>query len=648
MQKDVLIFIQIPISQVMEETVPAKLQKQKKGKSEKTALWLPRKIKLLALTLYYRTGYYLHHKWHVSELFIIDGKVIASMLITLAIIYSVFHPQPLYLGIPSLATELYIAENTLRSVSIFVGIVFSFIVLSFNVFYKYFGRLTFIKFFTSKQIKFIFTLFISDMVLLLYTCGYLKEGSVRTAYGDALFIFSLVVSIVLVFAILPTLILLLRSSQNRNNITKLIKNFNGDWSLSYHVNILWKKGDKNSHYQRDPITLLIEIGTAAIKDFDRTSLAAIEDGCIEHLKEMHADYKKNEKVHPNAFYNKLDDLTRALYNVAIKERNETAALIIVNMCYEIEEFYIENFQDFNVYQDFEHHYDGIRFTVVMTQFLTKSLQFNEDTVSERIIEILRRWWDDSVIKTYLPAIKYEYPKGERFATDKTSFFLSSTYYQFAQTFDIVFNYKKLFLYKDIAKFYSVTNLSILGSKNARATIVYLLQLNGNGSQSQFEKFIPKIDMAIASDLYPFDSMASNQDMDEVGSLVPFQYEMRVVDFLFRTNKLNAYVINNVKAMAYHAMSKFKESDSQKKVLKNIIEKFNYLRSLIGTSATDYQKEIYVLLERYLDFIKQWLPKYEIEDQEIIDLIDGNLKKFTLKETFVAELEGKGYLIQDVR
>ncbi|WPV67047.1 hypothetical protein [Chitinophaga sp. LS1] len=597
---------------------------------------------------YWMAEYRLKHQIRIKEFVVIDFRVVIIIGFAITAAYFLWYQKPLYLTIPSLATELYIVENTLRTVSIFVGIVFSFIVLSFNVFYKYFGRLTFLRFFTSRQIKYIFTLFICDMVLLLYTSGYLKEGSARNSYGDSLFIISLLVSVVLVLSIIPTLILLLRSSQNRNNIKELIRDFNVDWSLSYHMNVLWEHGDKNSHYQRDPITLLIEIGTAAIKDFDRTSLWAIKDGCLAHLNRIHEDYKKEKKFHPNAFYEKLDDLLRPLFNVAIKERNETAALMIVNMYYEVENFYVKNFADFNIYQSTEHHYDGIRFIVVMSQFLAKSLQFNEDTVSERVINVLREWWDDIVIKVYLPAIQYDYPKDERFPTDKTSFFLSSTYYQLAITFDLVFTYKKMSLYKEISKFYSVTNLSILSSENTRNTKVYLLQINGNNAQTQFEKFLPKLDLDIASEIYPFGSLAIDQEMDYIRSLVPFHYEMRGVDFLFRNNKLNAYIINDIKAIAYHAMHKFNEHTVYKNALKAIIEKFDYLRSLISQSATDYQKEIYILLERYLSYIQEWLPEYKVRDKEIVQLIADTLKKFSFKGQFTEELEGKGYLVRDVR
>lgn len=597
---------------------------------------------------YWTTAYWLKYQIRIKEFVVIDFRVLFFLGLMVYTAYLFWYSGPLYLAIPSLGTELYIIENTLRTVSIFVGIVFSFIVLSFNVFYKYFGRLTFIKFFTSKQIKYIFTLFICDMALLLYTCGYLKEGSTRNSYGDSLFIISLLVSIVLVLSIIPTLILLLRSSQNRNNIKELIADFNEDWSLSYHVNVLWERGDKNSHHQRDPITLLTEIGTAAIKDYDRTSFVAIKEGCLEHLKKMHQDYKKDGKFHPNAFYVSLDELLRPLFNVAIKERNETAALMIVDMYHEVEEFYVKNFEDFNVYKSTEHHYDGIRFTVVMSQFMTKSLQFNEDTVSGRIIDVLREWWDETIIKIYLPEIQYEYPKGQRFPTDKTSFFLSSTYHQLAIIFELIYTYKKIFLYKEISRFHSVTNLSILSSKNARDTKVYLLQINGINAQGQFEKFLPKLDLDIASEIYPFDSLAIDQEMDNIRSLVPFQYQMRVVDVLFRHNKLNAYVINNIKAVAFHALHRFTEHSIYKKALKAIIEKFDYLRSLINQPTTDYHKEIYILLERYLSSINEWMPEYKVKDREIEQLVADTLEKFSLKGQFSAELEAKGYIIRDVR
>jgi hypothetical protein len=609
-------------------------------------LWLPLFIWKWAQYLYYRTGYLLYHKWRIKEFIFINYWVMAFLAVILITLYALLHRGPVYLALPALSTELYVAENTLRTVSIFIGIVFSFIVLSFNVFYKYFGRFAFVQFFTSKYIKFIFTLFIGDMMLLIYTCGYLKEGGARNTYGDSLFIFSLLISVFLVLAIIPTLILLLRSSQNRDNIRQLIAQFDGKWAVSYQFNVLWKMGDENAHLQRDPITLLMEIGTDAIKDFDRNSIIAIKDGCLEHLKKLHADYKIKPEVHPDTFYHKLNELTRNLFPVAIKERNENAALMIVNFQLRIEQFYITNFKDFNPYQQDDHYYDGILFMVVIKEFLLKSLQFNEDGVSETIINKLREWWK-TVIDVYFPAIGYDYPKGERFPTDKPTLFIGSAYYEFNNIFELVFTYKKLFLYREVATFFGVLNAEIVGSKNTRSTVVYLLQRNGSYLVSLFEKFIDTYDGEITASVYPF-GHGTTQELTHIQSQGPLQYELRAFEYLFRKNKLNAYVINGIKAIAYHSMHHFSEDGGYKKALLSIIEKFDFLRSLVAETAEDRQKETYLLLERYLGYILEWTPEYKIVDEEVLSVLHTALGKFGFKEKFTKELDSKGHIIKDVR
>ncbi|MDM1047669.1 hypothetical protein [Sphingobacterium hotanense] len=607
---------------------------------------LPKKSWELVKILYYRFRYFIFNL-RVNELISIDFRLLSLLVLFVIIIFFVFYQEPLYIGMPNLETQVYITENTLRTVSIFVGIVFSFIILSFNIFYKYFGRFTFIKFFTNRYIKFIFTLFVSDMILLIYTCSYLKEGASRTSYGDAFFLFSLAISLLLVVSIIPTLVLLLRSSQSRNNIQSLIKQFNMDWSLSYHIHVLWRQGNRNEHYHRDPITLLIEIGTSAIKEFDRTTLLEIKSGCLEHFQKMFADYKQNKELHPIIFYDKIDDLIRNLFSIAIKERNDVAALLMVNLCKEVEEFYVKNFKDFNVHNLDEHLYDGIRFKVVLEQFLSKSLQSNEDTVSQRIIQNLREWWCETIIKVYLPAINYDYPKGERFPNDKTSFFLSTAYYDFAKIFDQIATYKKYFLYQEISNFYTTTNLSIIDSKNTRNTKVYLLQLNCPSALKSFEKFAPKLDVEIAWEFYPF-STATTYEIDRIQSQIPFQIEMKGFDYLYRISKLNAYVINEIKAIAYHAMKNFDKNPAAKNILLSIIEKFDYIRTLIPKNATDQQQEVYLLLERYMGYIQEWMPEYKIEDKEVVKTIRYALKRFVFKKRFNVNLESKGYLIKDVR
>lgn len=628
---------------MQQEKVP---DNKKPAKSELTFRKIFHSLSRRITYAYYRTAYIIKYEWRLKEFAFINYWLLGSLFIFIASFYLFLNHGEFYVTIPDLTTELYISENILRTVSIFVGIVFSFIVLSFNIFYRYFGRFAFLQFFTSKYIKFIFTLFISDIIILLYTCGYLKECTVKDVYGDCLFIISTIVSLILVLSIIPTLILLLRSSQNRDNILQLIRKFNKEWHISYHVNVLWQEGNENTHLQRDPINLLIEIGTAAIKDFDRTSILTIKSGCMEHLKKLHADYQMNAEFHPDEFYDKLSELTRNLYPVAIKERNETAALIIVNLQFEIEEFYIKNFKDFNSNGSHEHHYDGIRFMVVMKEFFLKALQFNEDGISDHIIACLRKWWS-FVITVYLPGISYDYPEKERFHSDQTSFFITSTYYEFYNVFELLFTYKKLLLFKEAATFFGVLNAEIVASKNTRNTSVYLLQWNGLYSQQLFEKFIDLTESSITSKVYPF-AHGTSQEMIHIRSHIPLQYELRAFEYLLRKNKLNAFVINEIKALAFHAMQHFSEDGSFKKALLLIIRKFDHLRSLISGTATTDQKETYLLLERYLRYILEWTPKYSITDEEVLSELNSALGKFEFKERFTNELNGIGYLIRDIR
>ena len=76
-----------------------------------------------------------------------DWKVFASLVLIFTCGLLIFFPKKIEIIIPDLKSQAYILESILRTVSIFVGISFSFIILSFNVFYKYFGRYAFLDFF---------------------------------------------------------------------------------------------------------------------------------------------------------------------------------------------------------------------------------------------------------------------------------------------------------------------------------------------------------------------------------------------------------------------------------------------------------------------------------------------------------------------
>ncbi|RLJ73647.1 hypothetical protein [Pedobacter alluvionis] len=618
-----------------------------KGRRILSAITSPfRKVRKFFRISIFRARYYLKYRIRLKEFVIIEPRIFLSLLGITIIGYLLLSPRPWELRFPSRDNEVYLAENILRTISIFVGIVFSFIVLSFNVFYKYFGRFTFIQFFSNVYVKFIFTFFVCTIVLVLYTCAILKESEVRTVYGDFLFCCSVVVSLLLVLSIIPVLILLLRSSQNRDNISLLISNFNKEWTESEFLNQVFnRKNGKNSQEDRDPINLIIEIGTAAIKDFDRQSIIAIKNGCLKHFNIILNEYKVAEGISPLDFYERQIDLGRILFQVAIKERNENAAIIIIKMLLEVESIYIEHFEHFNPYEHENHTYDGIPFSVAMKETFVKAVQFNEDTVAQRIIDTCRSWLE-LIIKVYLPKIKYDFPKEKGISLDKQSYLIMSTYSSLGQIFKSALSYKKTLIYKEISSLFNVVDLNIIDSNNTRNTKVFLLQQNGSHSLTEFKNFIKQLDSEISFDNYPF-GIATSHEISEVKSQVPLQYELKAFEWLFFQNKLNVFVINSLKAVALHAISMFeKDNKGAISVLLSIIRKFNEVKNYIRSEDTDHRKEIYILLYKYLEIIKDYAATKGIKDKNLIDEWDSVLKTFPMRDDFQKQLDSKGYIVKD--
>jgi hypothetical protein len=593
---------------------------------------------------YNRAGYRITYEVRPNEFNFINGWVFLMIALPTALFYFLVYRGKVSLNLLTLPTQIYIAENVLRVVCLFISIVFSFIVLSLNFFHKYFGRLAFTTFLTNKYVKFLFSLFISDVILLLYTSGFLKEGVVRTTYGDALFILSNIVSLVLILSIIPVFILLLRSAQNRDNIRQLIAKFNTKWYAGYRLNPILNNG-VNRLEEREPINLLIEIGTAAIKDFDRASLMAIRSECVEHIKKLYMAHKSDERsVHPFYFYDRVITMCRSLYQIAVKERNETAGLMILHLHYDIEAYYLQHFDDFSVHGHSNQHYDGIGFNIAMEQAFIKALQFNEDVLAEEVISLCRDWFA-LYVKEHLVKINYDH-KFEPYETSPVKSDISFIYFSLERMFLNALTYKKSFLYKHIVTFYVTIGISIVESKNTRNTKVGLLQYHGWSNLEMFKKFVKAIDTEVISEIYPF-GIYTTLELTHVKSQIPIQYELRAFDFLFKENKLNAYVINSIKAVALHLIPLLKEDKSYIVLFSTLIKKFDTIRGYVAAGSTDKQKEVYILLEKYLGWMKEWLVEEGgNEAAELLKEINFALKKFKLKDSFNRELNAKGYFVID--
>ncbi len=596
-------------------------------------------------TKYFQIKFRLLYQIRPKELNIINFWMIILLTLIVLILYLFLSDRKFFFTLGSKETQIYIAESVLRTISIFVSILFSFIILSFNVFHRYFGRFTFIKFFANKFIKFIFTLFIATIILLLYTIAYLKGAVDRSAYGDSIYILSLAISLVLVILIIPILTLLLRSSQSRNNIGELISTFDRKWTYSSFIGeIVDQKENKIYKEQRNPINLLIEVGTSAVKDFDRMALLAIKSGCIEHFKTLHTDSLNKGELHPIEFYQEIDTLTKSLYQVAVKERNEIAAEIMIQLKFEIELFYLEKFADFNIHGSENHHYDGIGFMVFINQAFVKALQFNEDSLAANILEYCQDWWV-KVLTDYLSSIKYEHPNGDFVSNDVTSM-ISFNQRSLEQLFEQALIYKKSHLYTKISNFFQTIGLSVIKSSIVRSTKVYIFGRIGLSSLKIFEKFTKQIDGEICADTYPFGTYVT-QELSYIKSQIPFQYEILAFDKILSMGKLNSYVINSLKSIGLHCIENYSDDENgYKKVLLNIINKLYKAKEILSNIESDRNMENYLLLEDYLTILKNNITDKNINDSEIINKITEALESFNKNIDFKAKLDEKGYQIKD--
>ena len=197
-----------------------------------------------------------------------DGKVFIILLSIFLIGLVFLFPLKIEFLFPKIENQTYILESLLRVISIFIGISFSFIILSFNVFYKNFGRYVFQNFFKIRSAKICLTLLISTIVLLIYTIYFFKETKSISKYSNFLFLFSIVLSFVSFFSVFPFFINLLRSSQDRKHISEIFKKLNNE---EYVIDKFLARvnDEQSSFYHKDPISLINEIGLASIKDFER-------------------------------------------------------------------------------------------------------------------------------------------------------------------------------------------------------------------------------------------------------------------------------------------------------------------------------------------------------------------------------------------
>lgn len=480
---------------------------------------------------------------------------------------------------------------------------------------------------------------------MIYSIIYLKEIEIADKYSKSLFVTSLTLTIVTVLLIFPTVIRLLRQSQNRDNILDIIQQFDSGWTMSYYENVIWDKKLSHRHFQKDPVTMLTEIGTVAIKEYDQVTIQTIIQG-FEDFFDKSLTKKPTDKnyIDPNKLFEEFRTLIKNLFQIAAKERNENAMLRLVNCRSGLEFKIIDNLETIKL-TDFNDKYQGWSFNFDNEDFFERAIQFNEDEVCRRIIDCQRDFVSE-IIKKILVKIKFDYDFNDLMKNMDESHAIHNAIGVSQKFLATILNTKKNHLFQNVSNFYTTIDLNTISSENTRNTKIFLLNLNNNIKIDQFEKFIKQSDIkSIPSLFYPF-TISTSQALTYVQSRIPFVTSLKAIDILFSTDKLNTMAINSLKADLMFLSQNLNENKINKELFELAISKFGLLRQAIKKNDTNLRKDVYIKLEKHLSYVLEHSKETIPEEKELISKVEKELKNFNYKEQFEKELKEIGYLTNE--
>ena len=345
---------------------------------------------------YIRYHYYkmIHEKpW--SNIFL-NWKVLLCLVVLFCIGFWLFNGNSIYISFPSIESQITILNSVLTIVGLFVSIVFSFLILSFNVSHRYYGRYAISNFLKNIKARASVTFLISSIVLLLYSIYYLREIEVADSYTNFLFISSLILSIISFFYIFPAFNNVLENSHSRNKIESIFSLINED----NIIDEIYAEEENNvtSYYHRDPFNILYEIGITSIKDYDYASLEIITSK-IPVFFNQNIENKENGKFYFDyrQLYYRFNSLLLEIYDLSVKEKYEKCTFAIIRSFFQLEYLILENIhkEDFSGFKNFN-KYSYIDFGIKLEKYLNKALKYNEDEVSDYILDFFNDFSKKSI------------------------------------------------------------------------------------------------------------------------------------------------------------------------------------------------------------------------------------------------------------
>jgi hypothetical protein len=594
---------------------------------------------------FYRYWFYKIKREKPWDYLFFDWTIFLLLGVIFIVGLLLFFPGKIFINIPEKNTQVYILESILRNISLFIGISFSFILLSFNIFYRYFGRYAFLDFFKNKSAKICLTLLICTIGLLIYSTSYIRDIKEINSFDKFIFYFSLILSIISFFSVFPCLLILLRNSQNRENIKRLFQRLNENWLIDeFQARVI----DKSLHrfYHKDPISILNEIGLSAIKEFDNKTVLVITTNCPDFFStNLKLFASEKSRIDNLTLYDEFTKLLSNLFQLSVKERNETSSMMIMGARFRLEEHVLNNLKTkgFENFTDHEALYRYWRLNFDTGDFFKRAIQFNEDEVCKRIIDKYR----DFAVK----AIPVLFPKDIKYTKER--------HYTAAREADMVFEplrtindlvstiitNKKNHLFQPIFTLYYTIEQAVLKLGTTDEVKCFILNIIFNYKYDVFNQYSDLQDVQHISNLnFPFSWPV--QTFKDIGCTTPHLGFLQVMSLLFAKNKLNTVVINNLKAEMLHLINLVTERADAKTLILKSINKFKSLASKISQTDSDYRKDTYLKLEKYLRIVFNLAVEKSITDQEIMNDFKSSLDSFNYKNQFETELAGKGYISDD--
>jgi len=580
--------------------------------------------------------YYKIKREKPLEYIFFDWKTFFVLLSIFLLGVILFFPNKIGISIPTVSSQIYILESLRYTVSIFLAITFSFIILSFNIFNRYFGRYAFLDFFKSRSIQVCITLLVSTLILLIYSISFLKESEQCNSFTNFLYIFSILISVVSFFSIFPFLINVLRHSQSRKNIIHLFEKIDDKWAENEFVSEI--EDDKISFYQKDPINIINEIGLTSIKEFDNITLEIITSSIVSHFKKITEIKDDKSLINIRKLYYKFNELLSNLYQLSIKEKNEIQSRRIVRSRIEIEEIVLENIDkpNFKELTDYDNKYKHWDLNFATENYFKKAIQFNEDEICADVIQNYSSFIEKSIVKLYPQNINYSKDQHFEVATKSDSIFEPLRI--ISNLSKIILLHKKMHLFQHVFTTFYVVEETILKIDTTDTTKCFLLNVVLNYKKDTFSLYANSSEVNyIESSFFPFQHPTFTYE--KIKCSIPFLGLLNSLDTLFAIDKLNNIVLNKVKAEMLHLL-KIKEKPN--KLMFRAIEKFEEISSRITDTDGLYKKDIYLRLLENLRIVHS-VAKQESSDDEIIERLSRSIEKYSNSEKFTNDLKDKGYI-----